>query len=391
MPLLAIVAANLMASATLGQTTYTVFNSPNTGPGQIEGSEELDLVLTGNEKYAVIVGSNEGGDVTPGSTAPLRVRAVRLQPPAEISRRLKSGTNYPGVFVNGTTSDWRVSNIALHPSGAYAIVTLRDAVSANPTIGRAIFININPANGQITKRAIGTPDDTLALGVFPDSIEIDPTGEFAVVANSDETPNSAGTIQVIDLRPATPVVVSTITPSIPAGDTLPTADPQPETVAISPDSTRAFVSLQPNNAITTLEITPGTLATTASTQLLGRNPTNNYRFHPDGLHVVDIAGGRYLVTADEGWSGAPTYAPGTSNRPSSVSMYQIPAAPATALTRINTINYALNSNPAEARLRHRRGRPARVRLARQYLSPRPVGGDGHRARRPGAGADDQSG
>ena len=67
------------------------------------------------------------------------------------------------------------------------------------------------------------------------------------------------------------------------------------------------MSLQPNNAITILEINPGTLATTASTQLLGRNPTNNFRFHPDGLHVIDIAGGRYLVTADEGWSGPPTY------------------------------------------------------------------------------------
>ena len=51
------------------------------------------------------------------------------------------------------------------------------------------------------------------------------------------------------------------------------------------------------------------------------------------------------MTADEGWSGAPTYAPGTSNRPSTVSMYRIPAAPATALTQINTINYPLNSDP----------------------------------------------
>ena len=346
-PLLAIIVANLIASATLGQTTYTVFNSPNIGSGQIEGSEELDLVLTGNEKYAVIVGSNEGGN---GHQVIRRPRCACARcgcsRQGKLFRRLKSGTNIPGVF-----EQWHDIRLACQQHRVASVGRLRHRhaarrCSANPTIGRAIFININAANGQITKRAISTPDDTLALGVFPDSIEIDPTGTFAVVANSDETPNSAGTIQVIDLRPATPVVVSTITPSIPAGDTLPTADPQPETVAISPDSTRAFVSLQPNNAITTLEITPGTLATTASTQLLGRNPTNNnYRFHPDGLHVVDIAGGRYLVTADEGWSGAPTYAPGTSNRPSSVSMYQIPAAPATALTRINTINYELNSNP----------------------------------------------
>lgn len=337
MPLVAVGVANLPAAQTLGAPTYTVYNAPQT---TIEGSADVDIAMTPNSKYAFVVGANE--------TGARRIRPVEIDTtPAELPS-FNIDTNYPNLFpsTDPTTSQPVtpvVSNISIHPSGAYAIVTLRDSTSSNGTQGKAIFVAINQATGAITKLQVGGSDvDPATLGVFPDSVEIAPNGNYAVVANSDERSNTAGTIQIIDLREGSPtrftvIASSTITPTLPGGDTLPTTDPQPETVAIAPNSARAFVTLQPNNAVTVVDVNTTTLATTAVTRLLPRGSNGQTRLHPDGISATDIGGTQYVVTADEGIGPGVPGGPAKSN---TVSLFQVgSASDGPTLNRINSIQY----------------------------------------------------
>jgi DNA-binding beta-propeller fold protein YncE len=198
----------------------------------------------------------------------------------------------------------------------------------------------NPINGKVLAYRLSTGAfiTEALVGIQPDAIGISPDGNYAVVANEAEAPaqndnGGPGSISIIDLSgfdPDAPTPLNVITLSLPSqtstlgfssgryddiGRLLIDNSPntlEPESVAFSADSQFAFVSLQENNGIARVELSPpytltffGLYSTTHLADLTnggGYNPVETLTAwrEPDGVAVLDIAGDRYVITADEG-------------------------------------------------------------------------------------------
>ena len=277
-PMLAVALASVPTGQTLAATNYTVYNSPSNGQtGDIDSSEIIDI--TPDNKYAVVVGSRDLGE-----------------------RRLYIATLTPttGIVVNQLDLDAAVtgrgltnplpSSVAMHPTGRYALITIREggapANTADEQPGLAIFVNVS-TEGQLSL----VTDPVLTLGVRPESVDIDRTGQFAVVANegSNGIPNS-GSVSIIDLDPAgspTGSVARNLTPPS-------VTNPDPESVAISPDSQRAYVTLERTGDIAIVSIGA---PLSGSTIVTADIPSSGSSL-PDGIAVTPDS--QYVVTANEG-------------------------------------------------------------------------------------------
>lgn len=287
---------------------YTVYNAPE---DSVDGSEILDLAITRDERYAVVVGSND----TPGEQ---KVRTVALSSANRFNKQsFDVASQIPAPLIDPV-----LSSVATHPSGSYAIVTVREqnaaAIAAgNETPGAAIFVRVNADGTMAYARSAALP-----LGRYPESIAIAPNGQFAVVANTDPDDGSgnairrSGTISIIDLRagPAAATILRTITPVLAqTGNTRDVDDLAPEAITISPNSGRAFVSLQENNGIAIIDMNLANLPPAVAAVALPRQGgTTGARLFPDGLAVTPD--NQYLVTANEGVN---------QDRANSVSLFRI--------------------------------------------------------------------
>lgn len=256
----------------LAATNYTVQTLPVQSIG---GSEIVDV--SEDNRFAVVVGKND---------ANYRVRLIDLSNTSFVqpSFDLKTALTTAGYNLGLTAPV--ASSVAISPvdnnNTYYAAVTLREQSETTTSPGKVVLININGA-GQGSLRP-GVPPIT--VGINPESVDIALSGEYAVVANQGGmSEGQGGTISVIDLRPGAGYNVQTYVPEA--------ANPQPETVAISRDSVRAFVTLQRSNAISILDFNTSTvpLSFTRKTQGL---PS---LLRPDGLAVSPD--GNYVVTANE--------------------------------------------------------------------------------------------
>lgn len=277
-PLLAVALSSLPTAQTLAATTYTVYNSPQNGqPGDIDGSEIIDI--TPNNQYAVVVGSRD--------TTERRLYMATLSPTTGIvvtEIDLDAAVNGRGL------TNPLPSSVAVHPTGDYALVTIREggdpANSATETAGLGVFVNIAD-NGALSL----VTDPVLTLGIRPESIDISNDGDFAVVANegSGGIANS-GSISIVDLDAsgaATGSVVQNITPP---NET----NPDPESVAISPDGQRAYVTLETSGNMTIVNIgSPLNTSTAVSVDV----PSSS-SWLPDGVAVTPDS--QYVITANEG-------------------------------------------------------------------------------------------
>ena len=177
----------------------------------------------------------------------------------------------------------------------------------------------------------------LMVGALPDMVTVSPDGKYIVTANEGE-PNASysndppGTISIIDVAANYSVKTLHFLTFEGQRDQLgaggfrvfgPNADlsrdVEPEYVAISSDSKKAWVTLQENNGIAEVDLVGGQIlriwplgtkdyslpnnamdpTNTGNTIVLGTWPVKSY-FLPDAIAYFRAGNKGYLITADEG-------------------------------------------------------------------------------------------
>ena len=186
----------------------------------------------------------------------------------------------------------------------------------------------------------------IEVGVLPDHVSISPNGNYAIVANEGqpanycltngalpETTDPLGSISIINLSSKTPTAKTIDFKSYEerkngityAGGRIfgPNAslaqDIEPEYAAFSADSTYAYVTLQENNSIATVDVESGTIINIVGLGVKNHNLFNagldssdrdnkidivarniQGMYLPDAIGTVDAGGNTYMITANEG-------------------------------------------------------------------------------------------
>ena len=174
--------------------------------------------------------------------------------------------------------------------------------------------------------------DPVSVGSVPDSLTFTPDGTKIIVANegelSDDYPDDPqGSVSIIDLATFNVTTANFDGVSIPDNVRLfgpnadnPSQNLEPEFVTVSQDSTKAYVTLQENNAIAVVDIASGQVekviglgfkdyslpgnALDASDEDGAINIANYDNlfgmYQPDGIASYMVNGQTYLVTGNEG-------------------------------------------------------------------------------------------
>ena len=182
-----------------------------------------------------------------------------------------------------------------------------------------------------TRTAIGSP---ITVGALPDMLTFTPDGSRLLVAN-EGTPNAqpdqaygfpdpVGSVSIIDVASRSVVAMPVFGGVTPTASNMgldvrqPGMDWEPEYIAISPDGSRAFVSLQENNALGIID-----LATNRTVAVVGLgskdhslpgneiDPRDNGTisfvnvpvrglYMPDSMATYAVGGQTYVVMANEG-------------------------------------------------------------------------------------------
>ncbi|WP_251329734.1 choice-of-anchor I family protein [Haloplanus pelagicus] len=180
----------------------------------------------------------------------------------------------------------------------------------------------------------------VSVGPLPDKVTITPNGDYVVVANEGEPGGStdpAGSVSVIDIsNGARNASVSTATFGafdgqeaalrdeavhlVTSGDGEAVASTviEPEFVTVAPDGERAFVSIQENNAIATVDLASATVeridglgfkdfslpGNELDTSDVDGSSLQNWplkgMYQPDAIDAYEVGGDTFVVTANEG-------------------------------------------------------------------------------------------
>lgn len=229
-------------------------------------------------------------------------------------------TNPNRLDVLSLTDGALVTSIDLSLFGTINSVSIKNGLAAvavaAPTatdVGTVRFFNTSTyaADGFVT------------VGALPDMVTFTPDGSRVLVANEGEPSGSVdpfGSVSIIDV--ATRSVSTASLAGVPQVNGVRSAtlsDIEPEYIAVSADSTRAFVTLQEANAVGMLDLNSGSF-----TQVVGLgtkdfsqtgnaidindkdgvyNPVPvNVRglYQPDAIAAYSANGQTYFVTANEG-------------------------------------------------------------------------------------------
>lgn len=230
------------------------------------------------------------------------------------------------------------------------IVAVAIEVTPKQNNGRAAFFM---ANADFT--GVDTPVSSVPVGALPDMLTFTPDGTRVLVANegepnADYTVDPEGTVSIINIATlAAPVVQSVNFNSFDAmkssliasgirifgafgaggavaGGSSVSQDLEPEYIAVSPDSTTAWVSLQENNAMARINIATATVTDVFPLGLKNLNVASNSfdagdrdsdtvanaaaikfqnapvfgMYQPDAIAAYTVGTETFIVTANEG-------------------------------------------------------------------------------------------
>jgi len=181
--------------------------------------------------------------------------------------------------------------------------------------------------------------NAVRVGPLPDKVELGPNGDYVVVANEGEPggTNPAGSVSVIDVSDGVSVAsVSTATfesfngqkdelreegvhIATQSEEPATTSEAiEPEFVTVAPDEETAFVSLQENNAIATVDLETATveridglgfkdfslpgneLDTSDADGISLQSWPLKGLYQPDAIDAYEVGGQTFVVTANEG-------------------------------------------------------------------------------------------
>ncbi len=235
---------------------------------------------------------------------------------------------------------------------------INSVAAKNGMIAFAVEALIPQNNGRVVFiDAEGNRLKTVTVGAMPDHLSFTPDGKFLLTANegepnNDYTQDPEGSVSIIDLDGGVEFVnqsrVSTVLLNRfnnaqlrskgvrlfgPNSATTPSRDLEPEYIAYSADSKKAYVMLQENNAVAIIDIATKSLtdilgmgmidvATTPAAAfdasdhsslngevLLAQWPVKAM-FMPDAAASYSINGKQYIITANEGDAREYTGTPG---------------------------------------------------------------------------------
>lgn len=219
------------------------------------------------------------------------------------------------------------------------LVAVATVTTSTTEAGRVFMMDVD---GKLLP---GAPKG-IVVGSLPDSIHFSPNGRFVLTANEGEpkdyctvngvlpeTSDPKGTVSIIDTT-AKKLVATTLDFTafndranglVYAGGRVygPGAtvaqDLEPEYIAISQDSKTAWVTLQENNAIATVDLESGSIIGISglgfksyNTEATGIDPSDRDKenrvrpvpafgmYQPDAVAVARLGGNDYLFTANEG-------------------------------------------------------------------------------------------
>lgn len=178
--------------------------------------------------------------------------------------------------------------------------------------------------GALPKMVTFSPNGTWVLvaneGVPSDDYSNDPIGSVSILNISFGPANTPpSSVQFVDFQKLdTTSYDSTINVYGNNGSQLPSQDLEPEYIAVNPTSTKAYVTLQENNAVAIIDIFTATLDTVVGLgykdfSAIGLDASDSRpdidikpyprlfgMYQPDGIASYSVGGNTYFVTANEG-------------------------------------------------------------------------------------------
>jgi 2',3'-cyclic-nucleotide 2'-phosphodiesterase (5'-nucleotidase family) len=338
----------IITLSNLVQVTGTAALGNATGTGTITNDDSVPVsflasgAITSTLKSSILLGGSEIPAFDPASKRAFASSGVGIQvvnltnaaAPVQLTTIVPSTLGVSGLTSNDVSS-----------------ITVRKGTGGNPSILAAAIINSpTTSNGHVVflNAATGALIGSAVVGAVPDHIAFTPDGTKLLVCNEGELagasatiPDAAmGTVSIIAVDSAgLPGAVQTAdfsafdaTATIASlkaagvrffGAGVPSTDFEPEFLAISPDGTKAMVTLQEANAVAILDIAT---ATFTSVTALGEkdfstgrhdfsdrdgasasnliNPTTGNPvfglYMPDAVASYQVGGQTYYVTSNEG-------------------------------------------------------------------------------------------
>jgi DNA-binding beta-propeller fold protein YncE len=244
----------------------------------------------------------------------------------------------PVVDVLNAVTGARISQIIL-PTG---LGVVNSVAVKNGVLAIAVEASIKTNNGSViiyNTANLTAPVRTVSVGALPDMLTFTPDGARILVANEGE-PNSYNQATSIDPEGSVSII------NVETGDVQtagfgsflaaglraqnvrifgPNAsaaqDMEPEYISVSKDGSKAFVTLQENNAIAIIDVASATVSNIVSLGFKNHGLTSNGidasdrdsingnirtyanvlgMYQPDAIASFEVAGKTYLVTANEG-------------------------------------------------------------------------------------------